>query len=278
MAVLAALVAANLLVACATSDRGGSARAGETGQQSIAHSTPDSLAPTAAVTPPSTPPGPVTSAMPTSAPTPTPTPTLTARPQPKFDPKARSIDDAKSIWVVVDKLRPLHPPDYEPSDLVEVPVAHTWTPLLRKKAAKAIVAMFDAAREEKGLLLASNSAYRSYATQVEIYDGDDTLTARPGFSEHQTGLTMDIGAESGSCSLAECFADTPEGKWLAKNAWRFGFLLRYPADKVAVTGYAFEPWHYRFLGRELAAEMHKRKVTTLEEFFDLPDAPSYAGE
>lgn len=233
-----------------------------------------------------------TSASGTAAPasaTPTPTrpaPTLTPTPTavPTFDKAARSIDDPTSIWVVSDKLRPLNPVDYEPADLVDVPVAHTWDPLLRQEASDAVVVMFQAAADEAGLALASNSAYRSYSTQQSVYDSDvaslgqegaDLSTARPGFSEHQTGLAMDIGAASGACSLNQCFADTPEGQWLAANAYRFGFLLRYPADKVPVTGFEFEPWHYRYIGVDLATEMHSTGVTTLEEFFGLPAAPDY---
>ncbi|MEI5585242.1 M15 family metallopeptidase, partial [Agromyces sp. CCNWLW208] len=209
-----------------------------------------------------------------------PSPTATATPEPvipPFDKAARSIDDPASIWVVVDKLRPLQPAEYEPADLVPVPVAHTWEPVLRQEAADAVVAMFGAASQEAGLALASNSAYRSFGAQQNIYDGDDELTARPGFSEHQTGLAIDVGAESGVCSLDVCFADTPEGQWLRDNAHRFGFVLRYPADKQAVTGYQFEPWHFRYVGTDLAAEMRKQGITTLEEFFGLPPAPEYAG-
>ncbi|WP_233279279.1 M15 family metallopeptidase [Microterricola pindariensis] len=217
--------------------------------------------------------------------TPDPTPSEPARPSPdvtappvlvpSFDKSARSIDDPNSIWLVVNKLRPLNPADYAPADLVTVPVAHTWDPLMRQEASDAIVTMFAAATSEAGLSLASNSAYRSYTTQVELYAGDDNLTARPGYSEHQTGLTMDIGATSGVCSLATCFTDTAEGVWLRDNAWRFGYLLRYPADKTAVTGYDFEPWHFRYIGVELSTEMHNTGFTTLEEFFGLPAAPAY---
>lgn len=207
-----------------------------------------------------------------------PSPAVTPSPEPvvpPFDRQARSIDDPASIWVVVDKLRPLQPADYEPADLVSVPVAHTWEPLLRKEAADAAVAMFDAASREAGLALASNSAYRSFEAQENIYVGDDEVTARPGFSEHQTGLAIDIGPASGVCAIDVCLADTPEGQWLRDNAHRFGFILRYPADKVAVTGYQFEPWHFRYVGTELAEEMRARGITTLEEFFGLPAAPAY---
>lgn len=192
-----------------------------------------------------------------------------------FDRTAHSLDDPNSIWVVVNKLRPLSPQDFEPGDLVDVDVPHTWEPMLRQEAADAIIAMFQAASDEADLTLASNSAFRSYSSQEEIYDGDDLLTARPGFSEHQTGLVMDIGADSSDCSLDVCFADTPEGIWLRDNAWRFGFILRYPADKTPVTGYEFEPWHYRYVGVPLATQMRDTGFTTLEEFFGLPAAPDY---
>ena len=192
-----------------------------------------------------------------------------------FDRVAHSLDDPMSIWVVVNKLRPLTPQDFEPPDLVDVPVEYTNEPLLRQEASDAVVAMFQAAFDEAGLELASNSAYRSYAAQENVYDGDDLTTARPGFSEHQTGLTIDIGPLSGECSLNECLAELPEGIWLRDNAWRFGFILRYPADKTAVTGYSFEPWHFRFVGVPLATEMHETGVVTLEEFFGLPAAPDY---
>ena len=214
------------------------------------------------------------------------TETPTVRPEPAapspppvtidtFDRAARSIDDPASLWVVVNKLRPLVPQDYEPEDLVEVPVEYTNEPLLRQEASDAVVAMFQAALDEAGLELASNSAYRSYSAQENVYDGDDLTTARPGYSEHQTGLTIDIGALSGECSLEECFGETPEGIWLRDNAWRFGFILRYPADQTPVTGYTFEPWHFRYVGTELAAEMRETGVPTLEQFFGLPPAPDY---
>ena len=201
-----------------------------------------------------------------------------------FDRGARSVDDPGSLWVVVNKQRPLGPSDYAPPDLVTVPVPHTWQPQLRQEASAAAVAMFAAAREEAGLNLASNSAYRGFAAQTRVYDAAvaargigsaDSSIARPGSSEHQTGLALDVGAESGRCSLNACFGDTPEGVWLADNAVRFGFLLRYPADKVAVTGYEFEPWHFRFIGADLAAQMETVGVTTLEEFFGFPAAPGY---
>jgi D-alanyl-D-alanine carboxypeptidase len=120
---------------------------------------------------------------------------------------------------------------------------------------------------------------------VRVYNGwvsslgqaqADAQSARPGFSEHQTGLSVDISPVPLSCALDACFGATPQGRWLADNAWRFGYLLRYPADKTPVTGFTYEPWHFRYIGVELATEMHNTGVTTLEEFFGLPAAPDYA--
>ena len=224
---------------------------------------------------------------PTSTPTPArAAPTVSPDPaeMPLFDRAARSLDDPSSLWVVVDKTRPLNPIDYAPTDLVDVPVPHVWSPQLRREASEATVALFAAFTAETGLALQSQSSYRSHDTQVDVYNRDvadngqafaDTSTARPGTSEHQTGLAIDISALPGNCSLDACFGGTPQGQWLAGNAWRFGFLLRYPADKVAITGYGYEPWHFRYIGPELATEMHDTGTATLEEFFGLPAAPGY---
>ena len=223
-------------------------------------------------------------AEPTEPPRPSPSAPPEPTPAATFNRAAHSIDDPDSIWVVVDKLRPLNPVDYTPADLVEVPVPFDNPPRLRDEAADAVVDLFAAFTAETGLALQSQSAYRDFHVQTRIYNQDvanlgqagaDLSTARPGTSEHQTGLTIDISARPGQCSLNACFADTPHGQWLSANAWRFGFLLRYPADKTAVTGYEFEPWHFRYIGVDLAAEMHRTGVTTLEEFFGLPAAPAY---
>lgn len=213
---------------------------------------------------------------------PTPTPTAT----PSFDKTQYSLDDPSSIWVVVDKRRPLDPVSYQAPDLVSVPVAHVYAPQLRKAASDAVVTMFAAFTAETGKQMQSQSAYRSYQSQVGTYGSTvsqlgkakaDTVSARPGFSEHQTGLAIDISALPSVCALQTCFANTPQGQWLAANAYRYGFILRYPEGLDAITGYDFEPWHYRFVGVALATEMHDTGVQTLEQFFGLPDAPDYAG-
>lgn len=212
-------------------------------------------------------------------------PTPKPEPVPAFDRAARSIDDPASYWVVSDKLRALNPVGWTPPDIVQVPVKAQNPALLRKDAADALVTMFAASVAEGAGELQLQSAWRSYDVQVSVYNGwvsrlgqaqADAQSARPGFSEHQTGLAVDISPVPLSCVLAACFGDTPQGQWLAANAWRFGYILRYPADKVAVTGFTFEPWHYRYVGVELSTEMHNTGITTLEEFFGLPAAPDYA--
>ncbi|WP_223693500.1 M15 family metallopeptidase [Leifsonia poae] len=196
-----------------------------------------------------------------------------------FDLAAFSTDDPASPWVVVNKARPVTPNGYEPADLVYPDVPNINHQPMRQETATALVAMFAAGKAEANLDFSVLSAYRSFSSQRRIYNADiaahglayaDAYTARPGRSEHQTGFAVDIGAVPAACSLAACFGDTPQGRWLAANAWRFGFLLRYPADKVAVTGYAAEPWHFRYIGLRLATRLHAVGVTTLEEFFGLP--------
>lgn len=215
----------------------------------------------------------------------TPSPTPTASPTPTFDASRLSIDDPTSLWVVVNKLRPLNPSDYAPSDLVRVPVPYANEPFLRQEAADAVVAMFAAAEAEAGLRMQSQSAYRSYSVQVRVYNSivasrgqeyANVRSARPGHSEHQTGLVIDISSVPSVCALDPCFGDTEHGRWLAANAHRFGFHLRYPPGMTEITGYAYEPWHWRYVGVELATELYESGVLTLEEFFGLPAAPTYA--
>ena len=201
-----------------------------------------------------------------------------------FDKKAKSITDPASYWVVVNKLTPLKPKKWVPTDLVTVPVDHVYVPKMRKMASAAVVSMFKAYKKSTGKKMQAQSAYRSYSSQKSVYNGwvdklgkkkADLTSARPGFSEHQTGMAIDISAKPAKCSLQACFADTSQGKWLAKNAWKYGFVLRYPKGMTGTTGYEFEPWHYRYVGKQLAAELHATKTKTLEQFFGLPKAPTY---
>ena len=142
--------------------------------------------------------------------------------------------------------------------------------------------MFAAAAKE-GIFLRLSSGFRYYGSQSAIYAREvktygqvqaDRQSARPGHSEHQTGLAADLAPSDGRCEIADCFADTDEAKWLAKNAHKYGFILRYPKDKENSTGYRYEPWHFRFVGKELAAQINQ-SGQTLEQFFDLPAYTTY---
>ena len=146
---------------------------------------------------------------------------------------------------------------------------------LRPQAAAAFRAMADAARAD-GISLRSVSAYRSYARQESTYNrwlsqdsqaSVDTYSARPGASEHQTGLALDINV----ASLKAHFEDTPAYAWLAEHCAEYGFILRYPQGKEHITGYQFEPWHYRYVGVEVAQVCMDRGLT-LEEYFALRPA------
>jgi D-alanyl-D-alanine carboxypeptidase len=206
-------------------------------------------------------------------------PTATRPPDYGFDRKALSIDDPTSMWLVVDKLRPLVPLKFVPSDLVPVNVSKTYGAQMRAQAASQLKVMFDAFLSEvPGRGLVVHSAYRSYETQAAVFDGDLTLSAKPGYSEHQSGMAVDIGAESKKCSIYECFAQEPEGMWLAANSYKYGFVLRYPKGSEAITGYQFEPWHFRYVGPVVANYMHSSGIQTLEEVFGLPAAPKYANQ
>ena len=150
---------------------------------------------------------------------------------------------------------------------------------LREEAATALEAMFAAAKAEARVTLVAVSGYRDYDKQERIYGnklksvrGDevaaDAYVARPGTSEHQTGLTMDIGQRSGKDTLEEGFGGTRGGQWCRENAWRFGFILRYDEGWEEVTGYSFEPWHFRYVGLEHARRIHEKEMP-LEEYLKL---------
>ncbi len=141
---------------------------------------------------------------------------------------------------------------------------------MREDAAAALKEMFDACKAETGVTLLSVSGYRSYQKQANIYrrklrsvKGNEAkaqeYVAPPGASEHQLGLAMDIG-QVNKTSLNRAFGDTKGGRWARENSWRFGFILRYDEPWEAVTGYKFEPWHFRYVGRENAQIIHEANV------------------
>jgi D-alanyl-D-alanine carboxypeptidase len=182
----------------------------------------------------------------------------------------RMVTDPYDYLVLMNQNYKL-PSDFIPDDLVSIPGRGS----LRYTAAHAYMAMRDEARAE-GLTFISMSAYRSYATQRRLFNNsvnrrglEATLTmiARPGHSEHQTGLAVDILHRSNVSTLRSAnFQDTREFEWLQENAHRFGFILRYPDGMMELHGYIFEPWHWRFVGEEVATIMFEQGIATFEEY------------
>ena len=197
----------------------------------------------------------------------------------------RSTTSASSAWVLVNKHHPLRPTSYVPSPLTVPSVTYPNGERLRSDAAAAVARMVSAARTEGAGRMAVASGYRSYTTQYSVYWNRvathgkayaDRWIARPGYSEHQTGLTLDIAPVGDpSCSAHTCIASTPQGAWLRRNAWRFGFVVRYESGYSSVTGYNSEPWHLRFVGTALSTAYRNGGWHTLEQFLDEPAAPTY---
>lgn len=192
-----------------------------------------------------------------------------------------SITDPASDWVIVNKQRPLNPKTYVPTNMVraDVPLRPNITDDESKVSAiinPSLTSMVAAAKKQ-GIRLDLQSGYRSYESQAKLYGHyvteqgtalADSMSAKPGYSEHQTGLAIDIGSiDNPSCNVRICFATTAEGYWLAQNAYKYGFIERYPKDKQKITGYEYEPWHLRYVGVSLAKQIHKQNSITMEEFF-----------
>lgn len=191
-----------------------------------------------------------------------------------------------SITVLVNKEIGL-PKDYIPSDLTVPNVLFNYPQIdekkhLRKEAALALEELFTEAANQ-GHILYAISGYRSYQRQYEIfthnvkYQGLEHTTkysAIPGYSEHQTGLSMDVSTKGMRYRLEASFANTKEGIWLAENSYKFGFTIRYPKDKSHITGYSYEPWHLRYVGKELALELYEGNIT-LEEYYNFTPKADY---
>ncbi len=176
-----------------------------------------------------------------------------------------SDEEASKDTVVVNKKYRLSS-DYEPA-LVGVRGGQ-----MRQSAADSLDKLFRAA-EATGMNPLVVSSYRSYVMQEDVYNGyvnqngqkdADTFSARPGHSEHQTGLAVDVDDGSG-CQLETCFGETQFGKWLQEKAHFYGYIVRYPLGKDAITGYQYEPWHIRYVGSEAEAIVSSGK--TMDEFY-----------
>ncbi len=185
-----------------------------------------------------------------------------------------NVDDP---LVLVNKERSL-PADYEPEDLVIPNVPFPFTENLPKKQLKKIAAsaaeeMFTQA-EKDGIPLFAQSGYRSYDRQEAIFTSNaekfgeeeaNKFSAYPGQSEHQSGLALDVTSPAVEFKLIEEFGETEAGRWVKENAQQYGFIIRYPKGKEDITGYQYEPWHLRYVGRVHAKRIHEQNMT-LEEY------------
>lgn len=179
-----------------------------------------------------------------------------------------------SLWVVVNKQRPISA-DYVPVDLTLPPVLTRADKTQEEQSVRQVIVkplyeMFAEA-QKNGLSPMVSSGYRSATLQKAYFDGyvqqggidyARSFSALSGTSEHQTGLAVDISTSDKRCYLeADCFISLLESQWLAQHAYQFGFILRYPNGKEGITGYHYEPWHYRYVGKDLADALFKSGLT-----------------
>lgn len=210
----------------------------------------------------------------------------TATPEPTATPYVGEVNgvlnteftDTNSMLLLANKKHPL-PSGYAPSDLV-IPNVQTNgnTVYMRQEAASALEEMFTAAAND-GVTLLAGSGYRSEDYQRTLYNGyveqygvetADTISSRPGYSDHQTGLALDISDHDGATYLTQAMENTPEGQWLREHAHEYGFIMRYPKGKQDITGYAYEPWHFRYVGKEWSEEIYsKGEFESFEEYFNV---------
>lgn len=191
-----------------------------------------------------------------------------------------TVDD--NILLLVNKTHPLAS-SYVPDDMVTIErtiegVGNAETRQLRKVAADAMNALIDGAADA-GYAVKVRTAYRSYDYQKSLYEGyaarhgeeeANKWSAKPGESEHQTGMCADVSSPSVDYGLTAAYGETAEGKWLANHAHEYGYIIRYLKGKEDITGYIYEPWHIRYVGVDAATEIYERGIC-LEEYLGVLD-------
>ena len=186
----------------------------------------------------------------------------------EFYTKSEEADVSKDTLMLVNKYFKLDN-KYEPTDLVDIPITYRYDgeKKIRQEVYDAFLEMWTAAKAE-GIYLLVDSGYRSYDKQDKVYKQyqnqkgtkfADGIAARPGFSEHQTGLVLDIYSKE--CYEQSKFKDSKTYAWLIDNCYKYGFILRYPEGKEKLTGYKYESWHYRYLGKEIAKKVQDSGLT-----------------
>lgn len=185
------------------------------------------------------------------------------------------VPNPSNILVLVNKSNSLTA-DYVPQDLVIPNVKFTFDEIvpqkyLRQEAAAALEQLFAKAKQDN-ISLVAVSGYRSFDRQADIFARNfakspnaNIVSALPGESEPQTGLAIDVSSPSVNYLLTKSFGETVEGHWLNKNAAQYGFIIRYPEDKESITGYQYEPWHIRYVGKAAAVTIMEQGLT-LEEY------------
>lgn len=191
-----------------------------------------------------------------------------------FDPmsvEADTVSNPEDVTVLVNKLHQI-PKGWTPDDLETV--IDNSSQMLRKEANAAYTEFYKAAKA-KGIAIYSISGYRTNETQTRYWNNMNKVygneyasqySAYPGRSEHQLGLAIDVSFKTDGDRLSEKVADSAIGKFIASDGYKYGFILRYPQDKVAITNYGYEPWHMRYVGVELATKLHEDNLT-LEEYY-----------
>jgi zinc D-Ala-D-Ala carboxypeptidase len=196
------------------------------------------------------------------------------------DSSIQVVSNPDVIPVLINKVNKL-PNDYQPKDLMYPDIPFTFEQKAEKRqmravAGSAIEELFANAKQD-GVLLLGVSAYRSHDSQTDLfnyyvdrdgYEAASTFSAVPGTSEHETGLAIDVTGGNGECAAEDCFAGTLEADWLQDRAAEFGFIIRYPKGKDSITGYQYEPWHLRYVGKAIAKEIMSREIT-LEEYYNV---------
>ena len=185
----------------------------------------------------------------------------------EFYTNVKIIEKPNDLNILVNKYNKLDK-DYEPNDLEKIDSKYSYGEKKLRKEAKINFELMCKDAEKEGIYLKAGSTYRSYSYQENLYnryvkrDGKkeaDTYSARAGYSEHQTGLAIDI------MNNKEIYIDETETKneyiWLVNNSYKYGYILRYPKEKEHITGYMFEDWHFRYFGEPLATELYNSKLT-----------------
>ena len=184
----------------------------------------------------------------------------------------KQSDTSKNYLLINNKYYQL-PEDYEPNNLVDISVQHAYGKdnKIVSEVYEAFKQMFNDAKKEN-ITLIINSSYRSFKEQKEVYNSylqkhgveyTDKYAARPGHSEHQTGLALDLTTYN---TTGDTFDQTDTFKWLQENAHKYGFILRYPKDKEKITGYNYESWHYRYVGVDAATKIKEENIT-FDEYY-----------